>query len=377
MKPLVSIITPSYNQDRFIRETIESVLSQDYDNIEYIIIDGCSTDNSLNIIKEYENQLKYVSQKDQGQSDAINKGFKMAHGEIIAWLNSDDIYEPNCISAVVEEFSRNQTLGLLYGDGYIIDENSNKIKIFEATQEFDFWKLVNYWDYIMQPTAFFRREVLKQVNFLDTNLHYCMDWDLWIRMAAVSEVKYIPQLLACSREYSNTKTSTGGDRRLAEIVGLLQKYSGKKKPLGVASYKASTFYMKHANDIWFIRKCAALYLVYKHKWLNKQIPLRYEDGWIGKKYAIAVPGYVRRVILEIELTLSKVIPQTINIYVNQRIRSIETYEKLGCKEIIIDLPSKNIMNEITIICNKTCIDGGADKRILSVKILDITFLESA
>ena len=253
MNPLVSIITPSYNQGKFIRETIESVLSQDYDNIEYIIVDGVSTDNSLDIIQEYEGKLTYISEKDNGQSDAINKGFKMAHGEIVAWLNSDDVYEPHCISRAVEEFKKNTKLGLVYGDGYILDEHSNKIKVFEYTQEFDYWKLVNFWDYIMQPATFFRKEMLQKIGYLDVSLHYCMDWDLWIKLAAVSEVKYVPELFACSREYGDTKTSTGGDKRLEEIIGLLQKYSKKKEPLGVASYKASTFYTKHAKGIWPIR----------------------------------------------------------------------------------------------------------------------------
>ena len=122
MKPLVTIITPSYNQGRFIRETIESVLNQDYENIEYIIVDGQSTDETLKIIKQYNGKLSYISEKDNGQSDAINKGFKMAHGEIVAWLNSDDVYEPGCIKRAVREFEKNSRLGLIYGDGYILDE---------------------------------------------------------------------------------------------------------------------------------------------------------------------------------------------------------------------------------------------------------------
>ncbi len=371
MKPLVSIITPSYNQGRFIRETIESVLSQDYDNIEYIVVDGLSTDDSLDIIKEYEGQLTYISEKDHGQSDAINKGFKMAHGDIVAWLNSDDVYEPHCISRAVEEFQKNDKLGLVYGDGYIIDADSNKLKVFEYTQEFDYWKLVNFWDYIMQPATFFKRETLQKVGYLDVNLHYCMDWDLWIKLAAVSEVKYIPELLACSREYGDTKTSTGGDKRLEEIIGLLQKYSRKAQPLGVESYKASTFYTKHANAILPIRKFAGLYLTYKHKWLEKQMPVKYADGWIGKKYAMVVPGYVKKVTFTVESILQNAIPQTIDMYVNQVNVGKKEIIQLGGQDIIFELNNEEYINELEIVCKRAVKVGNGDSRLLSVKITNV------
>ncbi len=373
MKPLVSIITPSYNQGVFIRETIESVLSQDYDNIEYIVVDGGSTDNSLDIIKEYEGRLTYISEKDNGQSDAINKGFKMAHGEIVAWLNSDDVYEPNCISKAVEEFQKNDKLGLLYGDGYIIDDASDKIKVFEYTQEFDYWKLVNFWDYIMQPATFFKRETLASVGYLDENLHYCMDWDLWIKLAAVSEVKYIPELLACSREYGDTKTSTGGDKRLSEIIRLLQKYSGKENPLGVQSYKASTFYTKHAGSIWPVRKFAGKYLTYKHKWLEKQMPVKYADGWIGSKYAMVVPGYVKKVTIVAEALLPNLLPQTITVSVNGAITQECEITQCGTREIEIVNEPENMLNEIELVCNKTGRGGENDPRELSVRLLDVRY----
>ena len=374
MRPLVSIITPSYNQGRFIRETIESVLSQDYDNIEYIVVDGLSTDGSLDIIKEYQEQLTYISEKDHGQSDAINKGFKMAHGDIVAWLNSDDVYEPHCISRAVEEFQKNDKLGLVYGDGYIIDADSNKLKVFEYTEEFDYWKLVNFWDYIMQPATFFKRETLQKVGYLDVNLHYCMDWDLWIKLAAVSEVKYIPELLACSREYGDTKTSTGGDKRLKEIIGLLQKYSGKENPLGVASYKASTFYTKYAHDIWPIRKFAGLYLTYKHKWLNRQMPVRYADGWIGKRYSMVVPGFVKKVILTVESILPNTLPQIIDMYVNQVNVGEKEITQLGSQDIVFQLNNDKYINEIEIQCRRVVKAGKGDTRLLSVKIVNIEYI---
>ena len=370
MRPLVSIITPSYNQGKFIRETIESVLTQDYANIEYIIVDGKSTDNSLDIIREYEGRLVYISENDHGQSDAINKGFKMAHGEIIAWLNSDDVYEPGCIRRAVEEFERNDRLGLVYGDGYIIDENSSKLKVFEYTQEFDYWKLINFWDYIMQPATFFRTEMLKRVGYLDVNLHYCMDWDLWIKLAAISEVKYIPELLACSREYDSTKTSTGGDTRLNEITGLLQKYSGKEKPLGMQSYRASTFYIKQSEKFWPIRIMAGWYLAYKHKWLNKKMPIQYEDGWIGKEYAFIVPQYVSKVEISILNIFEKVLPLEVSIELN----GIETKKMMFTENISVkwtlDLSRKRskAFDEIHIRCSKAAKPGAGDDRKISIRM---------
>lgn len=234
--PLVSVITPSYNQGEFLREAIESVLGQDYSNIEYIVVDGGSTDNSLDILKEYSERITYISEPDNGQSDAINKGFRMAKGDIVAWLNSDDIYEPGCISAAVEVFKTNKSVSLVYGDGYIINRDGSKNRIFEYTSSFDMWSLVHIWDYIMQPTAFFRKDALEGVGMLDEQLNWAMDWDLWIKLAHKGEVVYLPRLMACSREYGETKTSTGDELRLKEILGLMQKHSGEKMPYGYNIY---------------------------------------------------------------------------------------------------------------------------------------------
>lgn len=368
MKPLVSIITPSYNQGKYIRQTIESVLTQDYENLEYIIIDGGSTDDTLDIIRDYEGKLTYVSERDNGQSDAINKGFKMARGDIVAWLNSDDVYEPGCVSRAVAEFENNEKLGLVYGDGYIIDEAGTKIKVFEYTQEFDYWKLVNFWDYIMQPATFFKRKTLQEAGYLDVNLQYCMDWDLWIKLAAISEVKYISELLACSREYSETKTSTGGEKRLKEIVALLQKYSGKSSPLGVESYRASTFYTKHANAIYPIRKFAGLYLTYKHKWLEKQMPVKYVDGWIGKRYAMMIPGYIRKVLLTVECVLPNAVPQTIDMYIDQTHIGRREITQPGSYEIVFEIRDEKYLHEIVAECKRVVKAGNGDDRLLSVRI---------
>ena len=366
MKPLVTIITPSYNQGRFIRETIESVLNQDYENIEYIIVDGQSTDETLKIIKQYNGKLSYISEKDNGQSDAINKGFKMAHGEIVAWLNSDDVYEPGCIKRAVREFEKNSRLGLIYGDGYILDEQGCKIRGFENTQEFDFWKLVNFWDYIMQPTTFFRKEFLEKVGYLDVKLNYCMDWDLWIKLASVSEVKYVPELLACSREYALTKTSTGGEERLEELSKLLRKYSGKQMPLGIRSYKASTFYTKHQNDIWPIKKIVGWYLTWKHNRLLKQIPEKYKDGWMRKKYEFCIPGYYQQLVIEIQEVLP---PGLKKIKIGIDDEEAVTYS-INNGKIVLPLSNERNLHTVLIQADKVRKIGNGDSRKVSVRLED-------
>ena len=125
--PLVTVVTPSFNQGRFIRETIESVLSQDYPNLEYMVIDGGSTDDTLSILKSYQDRFAWVSEPDRGQAHAINKGWRCAKGEILAWLNSDDIYQPGAIRTAVEYFIHNQQVGMVYGEAYHVDESGQPI----------------------------------------------------------------------------------------------------------------------------------------------------------------------------------------------------------------------------------------------------------
>jgi glycosyltransferase involved in cell wall biosynthesis len=240
-KPLVSVITPSYNQGRFIRSTIESVLSQTYDNIEYIVIDGGSTDNTLEILEEFRDKLHWISEKDSGQSNAINKGFSMAKGEIVAWLNSDDVYLPHAVEKAVESLLK-EDFSFVYGRGYSIDEVGEVISEFHATIFFDFYYLTHCWDYILQPTAFFSAKHLAEVGYLNEGLHYVMDWDLMIRLALASKVGFVDTYIAGSREYGDTKTSMGGLKRFLEIWRLLRRYSGKNFPPGFYIYLGSTIH---------------------------------------------------------------------------------------------------------------------------------------
>lgn len=208
-EPLVSIITPSYQQGKYIQETIESVLNQDYINIEHIVIDGGSTDNTLDILKSYSHlgdRFYWVSEKDRGQSHAVNKGIHMAKGDIIGWLNSDDTYLPQAVSKAVKTLVEHKEWGMVYGRANYTDEHSRVIGPYPV-EPFSHQRLYETC-YICQPAAFIRKHVLDAVGGIDENFHFCMDYDLWMRISKNYEFGYIPQNLATSRMHSESKTMT-------------------------------------------------------------------------------------------------------------------------------------------------------------------------
>ena len=204
--PLVSIVTPSYNQGHFIRATIESVLSQDYPNIEYIVMDGSSTDDTAAIVAEYAGKLTWISEKDRGQAHAINKGFQSASGEIVAWLNSDDVLLPGAVRRAVEAFQRSPGVSAIYGEGYCMNREGRFTRRFPATEPFNLWKLVHLSDYILQQLTFFRREPLERIGWLDENLHYTLDWDLLIRLGKRFGLLYVGEDFGALREYPEAKS---------------------------------------------------------------------------------------------------------------------------------------------------------------------------
>lgn len=236
----VSIITPSFNQAPFLKQCIESVLNQDYPNIEYIIIDGGSNDGSVDIIKQFEDNIAYwISEADEGQSHAINKGFEKASGEIIAWLNSDDLYFPDAVSTAVKRFEENQNLSLFYGNCVFIDKEGAFLRYFTETESYNKHRLLNYSDYIMQPTTFFKRKHWKNVGKLDESLHFTMDWDLWCKLCTQGEVFYEYKLIAANRDYAITKTNIGGTKRLKEIWFINKRHRTSLWPNSFFSYTSA------------------------------------------------------------------------------------------------------------------------------------------
>lgn len=247
--PTVTIVTPSYNQGHFIRATIESVLSQDYPHVEYIIMDGGSTDQTASVAREYSSRLTFISEKDRGQSHAINKGFQMASGSIVAWLNSDDLYLPGCIRAAVDAFHRSPSAGAVYGEGYLIDYAGNTTGRFPYTEAFNLWKLVHLSDYILQQSVYFRKDVLDDVGYLDENLHYTMDWDVLIRIGMKYPVEFIPAYMGCLREYPEAKSSAGGIKRADEIQRMLQRHTGRRISPGYVVYGLDTHHRLWCDQI--------------------------------------------------------------------------------------------------------------------------------
>lgn len=219
----LSVITPSYDQGAFLAETIESVISQEGDfAIDYIIVDGRSSDNSVDIIKHYEALLqsgkwpvkclginyRWVSEKDRGQTDALIKGFRMAEGEVLAWLNSDDTYLPRALQTAADFFGTHKDTGLMYGDAYYTDAAGAIISRYR-TEEFDLDKLASA-NIICQPAAFFRGKTFEAVGGLDGTLHFAMDYDLWIRIGRYFPCHYLPHLFATYRLHDDSKTISSG-----------------------------------------------------------------------------------------------------------------------------------------------------------------------
>jgi glycosyltransferase involved in cell wall biosynthesis len=206
-RPLITIVTPSFNQGHFIKETIQSILAQNYPHLEHLVMDGGSTDSTVEVLKAYPD-ITWVSEKDRGQTHAVNKGVVRARGEIIGWINSDDTFLPGAFEAVRQTFQSDPQCFVVYGDYHAIDENG---VILYSTESFcgTYEEMVRWWDYtyaIHQPTVFVRKKVFEVAGLLDESFHYAMDYEWWLRVSKHFRFHHIPGYIATYRMHPDAKT---------------------------------------------------------------------------------------------------------------------------------------------------------------------------
>ncbi len=218
----ISIVTPSYNQGKYIERTIRSVLSQEVQDLEYEVIDGGSADETIWILKRYEERLSWISEPDKGPSDAINKGFRRSGGPVLGWLNSDDIYYPGALKTVLEFFDKNPDVDVLYGDTYHIDENDEVIEKY-PTEDWN-WTRLHERCFISQPAAFFRRRVFDQYGPLEVGVR-CMDYEYWLRLGKNGvRFAHLSRILAATRLHKEAFTVAGRVAGHKEVNGFTRKH---------------------------------------------------------------------------------------------------------------------------------------------------------
>lgn len=229
--PTVSIVTPSYNQGSYIGATIDSVLSQDYPHLRYLVMDGASTDSTLHVLRKYGDRIEWYSRPDEGQTDAINQGFALAGGEILTWLNSDDTLAPGAVRAAVDYLVKHPEVAVVYGDADFIDPTGRWIGRCAHVERFNRQRLLQVSDFIVQPAAFFRRSAFEAVGGLDKSLHWSMDYDLWLKLSQAGySFAYLPQVLANYRWFGENKSAVGGMDRLDEVARVARRHGADHLP---------------------------------------------------------------------------------------------------------------------------------------------------
>jgi len=283
-KPAISIVTPSFNHGQFIERTILSVLEQDARELEYIIYDGGSTDNTIAVLRRYENDLYWASEADGGQADAVNKGFAKARGELLGWLNSDDVYCRGALQTVLNYSADHPEVDVIYGDANHIDVHGAVIEPY-PTQDWDF-ETLQTGCFLCQPAVFIRRRVIDRFGMLDTQMQYCMDYEFWLRLGLKgAKFGHVPRVLAGSRLHPHNKTIGSRVKVHAEINYMLRGLLGKVPDKWIYNYAHAVLDARgwrRADRRSFALAVSLLSLGASIRW-NRTISrpmLRATSGWV-------------------------------------------------------------------------------------------------
>jgi glycosyltransferase involved in cell wall biosynthesis len=288
-RPRVSVVMPSLNQAEFIRSSIESVLNQDYAPIELIVVDGRSRDGTVDILKDYGERLRWVSESDGGQTPAINKGFRMATGEIIGWLNADDLYLPGAVRTGVEFLAQRESADLVYGDADHVDRDGRFIARY-PTEPFNISRLQQTC-FICQPAVFFRRRVFARVGTLDEYFSSAMDYEYWVRIAQHGQIAYCPVRLAQSRLHREAKTLRLRLEHQRLAVEVVRRHFGEVPPSWLCAYASAVV------EPWLPRRtrwqrasfmmAVSVIAAFESVRLNHRLPpraVRQWLAWLGRKH---------------------------------------------------------------------------------------------
>jgi glycosyltransferase involved in cell wall biosynthesis len=220
----VTLVTPCCNGMPYLRAAIDSVLGQDYPHIDYLVMDGGSTDGTVELLAAYGDRVRWVSEPDDGQADAIARGFERTAGTVLGWLNADDVLKPGAVRTAVAALQAHPRAGLVYGNADFIDATGHSLGPCTVVEPYSRHRLLHYGDYIIQPAAFFTRPAYAAVGGLDRSLHWAMDWDLWLRLARHYEVVAVEAELASYRWLGSNKTAEGGFERLKEVEAVARRH---------------------------------------------------------------------------------------------------------------------------------------------------------
>ncbi len=236
--PKISVVTPSYNQGDYIEDTIKSVLGQNYPNLEYIVMDGGSTDQTFDVLRKYEDRLTWISEPDNGQSDALNKGLRMVTGDVVAFINTDDVYEPGALLTVGQFFAQNAQADWVTGKCRNVGTDGQEIRK-AITHYKNFWlrlgvqRLLFVLNYVSQPATFWRKEALEKVGLFDESLHYAMDYDYWLRMLGTYRLHFIDQYLARFRIHPTSKAGSSAHAQFDAGLDIARNYTRSRLVLAL------------------------------------------------------------------------------------------------------------------------------------------------